>query len=226
MTGKEFTMFSKIATFAVFAVVGTGAAQAETIRCPLEQIRSEVTTRLPDGWWNTPQIYSLRDTRVVTFSDGRRALQCDYGPAGAIQRYAPAGECRASAGGFECGGGASGPVTLSTGPVELNQTYLVDFDTGRVGREGADLWFQAETADLLYLTPVGGAKIGVGDRSNRGRDGCAAARMSGERVSLRDVPVGSYICMMTGEGRVSQFRMNDISGGSPKRLSLGYTTWR
>lgn len=216
-----------LAKFAAIGLLGVSAAEADTIRCPLDQIRSEVTTRLPDGWWNTPMVFSLRETRIVNVS-GRSALQCDYGPSGSIQRYAPDGaDCRAVRVGFECRtAAASGPVTHSTGPVELDQTYLVDLDTGRVQRDGADLWFQAETTDLLYLTPVGGARIGVGNRANRGRDGCASARMSSNRVSLRDVPVGSYICMMTGEGRVSQFRLNDISGGSPKRLSLGYTTWR
>lgn len=221
----------KIPTFAIALACAVGfsaSAQADSIRCPLDQIRREVTTPLPNGWWNTPMVFSLQETRIVTLNDGRKALQCDYGPSGSIQRYAPDGaDCRATSGGFECRISASGgAATHSTGPIELNQTYTVDLDTGRVGRDGADLWFQAETRDLLYLTPIGGAKIGVGNRSNRGRDGCASARMSTNRVSLRDVPVGSYVCMMTGEGRISQFRLNDVSRGSPKQLSLGYTTWR
>lgn len=218
-----------IKTLALAAICTLGisaSAQAETIRCPLDQIRREVTTPLPSGWWNTAMVFTLRETRVTDIG-GRKALQCDYGPSGNIQRNAPDGaDCRAIPGGFECRAAASGASTLSTGPVQLNQTYMVDFDTGRVGREGADLWFQAETRDLLYLTPVGGARIGVGDRTNRGRDGCASARMYSDRVSLRDVPVGSYICMVTGQGRVSQFRLNDVSPGSPKVLQLGYTTWR
>lgn len=217
----------KLLRIAAFAVLTAGAAQSETIRCPLDQIRSEVTTALPDGWWNTPMVFSLREARMTEIS-GRKALICDYGPSGTIQRYAPdRSECRAIPTGFECRTAAPPAArTHSTGGVELNQTYLVDFDTGRVDRSGADLWFQAETADLLYLSPVGGARIGVGNRSNRGRDGCSSARMSQNRVSLRDVPVGSYICMITNEGRISQFRMNNISGGSPKTLSLGYTTWQ
>jgi hypothetical protein len=214
---------------AVTALAGLAprAAEAEVIRCPLDQIRSEVTTRLPDGWWNTPLVFSLDGTRIVNFSDGRVGLQCQYGPAGNIQTYAPTGaDCRAVSGGFDCSSGAAGSPTLSTGPVELRQTYVVNFDNGQVTQDGGDLWFQAETAELLYLTPVGGARIGVGDRSNRGYDGCAAARMTRDRVSLRDVPEGSYVCMRTDEGRISQFRVNGISAGSPKTLSLGYTTWR
>jgi hypothetical protein len=50
--------------------------------------------------------------------------------------------------------------------------------------------------------------------------------MSANRVSLRDIPVGSYVCVKTNEGRISQFRVNGISSGSPKTLSLGYTTWQ
>lgn len=212
------------------AIAGLALAQsaaAETIRCPLDQIRREVTTALPEGWWNTPVVNNLTETRIITFSDGRDALQCVYGPAGSIQRYAPeSASCRAVRGGFDCTLRATPGPTHSTGQVELRQTYAVDFDTGRVQPEGADLWFQAETADLLYLTPRNGARIGVGNRSNRGRDGCAEARLTTSRVSLSDVPVGSYVCMRTNEGRVSQFRLNDISGGQVKTLTIGYTTWR
>ncbi|MBD3679843.1 MAG: hypothetical protein HUJ27_15765 [Rhodobacteraceae bacterium] len=202
------------------------AASAETIRCPVSQIQSEVTTNLPNGWWNTPIANSLTDTRIITFSGGRKALQCVYGPAGSIQRYAPEGDCRAVRGGFECAARATPGPTYSTGEVQLRQTYQVNFDNGSIGSNGADLWFQAETASLLYLTPINGARIGVGNRSNRGRDGCASARMTTSRVSLSDVPVGSYVCMKTNEGRISQFRLNNVSGGSPKTLTIGYTTWR
>jgi len=216
------------AALALLALPAFGAAaQAETIRCPLDQIRREVTTPLPGGWWNTPIVNSLTETQITTFGDGRKALQCIYGSAGSIQRYAPDGaECATVRGGFDCRTASRGPETHSTGPVELRQTYQVDFDSGRVTTSGADLWFQAETADQLYLTPVGGARIGVGNRANRGYDGCRTARMTRSRVALSDVPVGSYICMITGEGRVSQFRMNDISGTISKTLSMGYTTWR
>ncbi len=220
--------------FAVFAL-GLGIfsampslAVAETINCPLREIRREVTTPLPPGWWNTPQVWRLQETRVISLG-GRTALQCDYGPSGNIQRYAPDGAtCSARSGGFQCAsaGGGGGAQTHSTGPIELRQTYTADLDTGRVGGNGADIWFQAETANLLYITPRNGAQISVGNRSNRGYAGCAAARYTNARASLRDMPPGSYICVKTNQGRISQFRVNAISSGSPKVLSLGYTTWR
>ena len=221
----------------VSVTLAPGVANATTVRidCPRNQIRREIVTRLPSGWWQTPIVNSLTDVRVTTIG-GRTALQCIYGPAGRIQRHAPANAtCRASGQRFICetrtagggGGGGSSP-TFSTGRLDIRQTYTADLDRGATGGTGrdVDLWFQAETRDLLSLVPRNGAKLGVGNRSNRGRDGCSRARLSNNRVSLRDVPVGSYVCAKTNEGRISQFRVNRLSGGSPKTLSIGYTTWR
>ena len=119
------------------------------------------------------------------------------------------------------------PVTYSTGPIQLKQTYTADFDHGTVGTTGADLWFQAVTATQLYLKPQHGAKIAVGDRSNRGFAGCSTASFTSHRVSLAAVPVGSYVCMKTSQGRISQFRMNAINGPiNHRKLALGYTTWQ
>ena len=119
------------------------------------------------------------------------------------------------------------PVTYSTGPIQLKQTYSADFDHGTVGTPGADLWFQAVTATQLYLKPQHGAKIAVGDRSNRGFAGCSTASYTSHRVVLAAVPVGSYVCMKTSQGRISQFRMNNIYGPiNHRKLALGYTTWQ
>jgi hypothetical protein len=109
------------------------------------------------------------------------------------------------------------------------QTYLFDLDQGRVGGAGetADLWFQAETATRIYLTPRNGAQIWVGDRSNRGYSGCArGGPYVSSRVSLYLLPVGSYVCVRTNQGRVSQFRVNSLTSTSPRTLVVGYTTWR
>lgn len=203
-------------------------AAVQSISCPLERIRSAVTTALPDGWWNTPIINTLKSTKVTTIVGGGTALQCNYGGAGRIQRKAPANSsCQAIESGFRCTTRvASAPSTFSTGEVNIPQTYAVDLDRGTITSAGADLRFRAETADLLYLSPQNGAKIGVGNRANRGFRGCSSARFTSQRVSLRDIPVGSYVCIKTNKGRISQFRVNRISGGSPKTVTIGYTTWR
>lgn len=226
-----------VAVFAFFFVAAEGAS-AQPVECPLSQARRTITNDLPTGWWTTPIVNDLTETRVQDIG-GEPALMCIYGPSGSIQREAPANtRCTARTGGFECrptltiapgvlrpGVITPAPQTLSTGPLSVPQTYLFDLDNGAVGASG-DIWFHAVTATQLYLEPSGGAQMAVGDRSNRGRDGCAAASYSTARAPLSAVPVGSYVCVRTNEGRISQFRVNAISSGSPKTLSLGYTTWQ
>ncbi|MEP0519299.1 MAG: hypothetical protein ABJO09_08895 [Hyphomicrobiales bacterium] len=206
---------------------GTAAeAAVQSISCPVEKIRRTVTTALPDGWWHTPIVNTLQSTKIVRIG-GKNALQCNYGSAGKIQRYAPTNaRCQAIASGFRCEVRvAAGPQTFSTGEVNIPQTYSVDLDRGRLTGAGADIWFRAETRDLLYFSPRNGARIGVGNRSNRGFRGCSTARYTTERVSLRDIPVGSYVCVKTDKGRISQFRVNRVAG-SPKTVTIGYTTWK
>jgi len=214
---------------AVLAVIvgATSEASADFIRCPLDQARRTITDNLPSGWWTTPMINRLSETKVQAIG-GKPALMCIYGSSGSIQREAPRGQtCRAARGGFDCqASGGGGPRTSATGRLDIPQTYLFDLDRGAVTRNGADFRFQAETRALLYLVPQNGARIGVGNRANRGAAGCASARMTRDRVSLSDLPVGSYICAKTNEGRISQFRINALSGGSPKTLSIGFTTWQ
>jgi hypothetical protein len=225
---------SGVAAAFAFFFMSAAPAAAESIECPLSQARRTITTDLPSGWWTTPIVNSLSETRVQTIG-GNPALVCVYGPAGSIQRNAPDNhDCTARTGGFECTPRIRLlpiPIPLPTTPavhrggsVLLAQTYLLDLDTGAVGGAG-DLWFQAATATEFYLTPRNGAQMAVGDRSERGYAGCSAETFSTNRVALSAVPAGSWVCMRTNEGRISQFRVNLIVPGSPRRLNIAYTTW-
>lgn len=222
----RLTRLALAAGIGLLASAGTALANTN-VSCPLSQAKRTITNPLPSGWWTTPIVNRLSDTKVSNIG-GEPALICVYGSSGSVQRKAPRGEtCRAISGGFRCvSAPRPGPQTYSTKKLNVPQTYLFDLDRGNVAKPGADLWFQAETRDLLYLAPRNGALIGVGNRSNRGYAGCSRARMSNNRVSLRDIPVGSYVCVKTNEGRISQFRVNGLSAGSPKTLTIGYTTWR
>jgi hypothetical protein len=232
-----------IAAAAIFTL--TGVARAEGIECPLGQATRAITDPLPAGWWTTPIVSTLSETKLMTIGS-KPALMCIYGPSGSIQRDAPAAQtCVARAGGFDCvaklalppiikPGALKPPIfspinpgTFKTGALSVPQTYTFDLDTGAVGGSaGVDLWFEADTVDLLYLVPRSGASMWTGDRSNRNYAGCAAgAHYTTDRISLADLPVGSYVCVKTSEGRISQFRVNALTGTSPKTLQIGYTTW-
>jgi hypothetical protein len=114
------------------------------------------------------------------------------------------------------------PETFSTGPIDLQQTFTANLDNGNVGGGGTDIWYQAVTAVEKYITPQNGARIALGDGTNRGYAGCAAETFSNASVPLADMPVGTYVCVRTNQGRISQFRVNGFVGTTMK---LGYTTW-
>ncbi|MDP2063051.1 MAG: SH3 domain-containing protein [Phaeovulum sp.] len=114
------------------------------------------------------------------------------------------------------------PVTHSTGAIDLHQTFSANLDNGSIGSAGADIWYQAVTAAEKYITPRNGAQLALGDGSNRGYAGCRVASFSGAQISLNSIPVGTYVCVKTSEGRTSQFRLNGYVGTTMK---LGYTTW-
>ncbi len=79
------------------------------INCPLKEAKTEVTTPLPEGWWNTPQVGQLKGTDIQVIA-GKRTLMCYYWaynlPKGvSVMHLEPDGAtCRASKTGFVCSG--------------------------------------------------------------------------------------------------------------------------
>ncbi len=129
--------------------------------------------------------------------------------------------------GFTCRAPASSaPQTFKTGPINIPQTYLADLDYGVVRSQGADIWFQAKTATKRYITPRNGAKIAVAGNRSVNLAGCKRLPLSNRSIPLSAVPVGTYVCAKTDQGRYSQFRINHRVGPSPGMLNIGYTTWK
>jgi hypothetical protein len=123
------------------------------------------------------------------------------------------------------GGGGSQPVH-SDDTIVLQQTFSVDLDEGQISSgSDDDLWFQAISPVQMNLKPMNGAQLAVGNKSDRGYDGCSAEAFSPAAVPLNQVPPGSYVCLATNEGRVSQFRVINLTPGVPKKLTIQYTTW-
>jgi hypothetical protein len=118
------------------------------------------------------------------------------------------------------------PRTHATGALDIPQTWQADLDEGAVGSgSAADIWFEAQTATARYVTPLHGATIAIVGTRSVGRDGCAAAPLSGARIHVNQLPEGTYVCVRTSQGRYSQFRVNAPVGPSPGRLMIGFTTW-
>jgi uncharacterized surface protein with fasciclin (FAS1) repeats len=84
----------------------SATAKGQFVACPLKESRTEVTTSLPEPWWNTPQIGSLERTSVQTIG-GNRTLVCEYSAYGRtvnVMRLFPEGttDCAAEGNGFQC----------------------------------------------------------------------------------------------------------------------------
>jgi hypothetical protein len=76
------------------------------IACPVKETRTEVTTTLPQPWWNTPQLGRLERVSVQTIA-GNQTLVCEYRAYGrtvGIMRLFPEGAtvCSAADNGFQC----------------------------------------------------------------------------------------------------------------------------
>jgi hypothetical protein len=81
------------------------SALGHFIRCPVEEVRTEITTPLPSPWWNTPQIGGVEETAVETIG-GKQTLVCKYRAYGRtvpVMREMPQGViCTPATGGFNC----------------------------------------------------------------------------------------------------------------------------
>lgn len=114
------------------------------------------------------------------------------------------------------------PVTHSSATRSLPETRRLNLDNGNIGMAGADIWYRAHNPEVRRLVPINGAALARGDGSNRGFSGCSGASFSTSPLPFAALPVGTYVCARTSEGRISQFRVNGFSGTT---LNLGYTTW-
>jgi len=118
----------------------------------------------------------------------------------------------------------SGPVTHSTGTILLPRGAKANLDNGTVGGgSGMDIWYKSPSPALRNLVPINGARFALGSGRARGYAGCRAATYTSGALSLWVMPVGTYVCVKTSAGRISQFRVNGYVGS---KVRLGYTTWQ
>lgn len=115
------------------------------------------------------------------------------------------------------------PVVHSSGSFQFSPQQQVNLDNGNIGPNGADLAYQVVGFNR-QITPVNGAMISFTNGAQRGFAGCSAAAYNTNAVPQASIGVGQYVCVRTGEGHVSEFRVNSI-GQILGLLQISYTTW-
>lgn len=133
---------------------------------------------------------------------------------------------------WSASGGGGSPLPPPPQPIhsqdtlQIQQTFSVDLDEGNLSTGAdTDIWFQAVTATQMFLKPMNGAQLAVGNKSDRGYDGCSAEAFSPAAVPIGTLPAGSFVCYATNQGRVGQFRVQSLTGTVPKKLTIQYRTW-
>ncbi|EEW24626.1 SH3 domain-containing protein [Rhodobacter ferrooxidans] len=114
------------------------------------------------------------------------------------------------------------PSIHATGPLNIPATWTANLDNGVMGGDGTDIWYRVYDPATRFIEPQNGALLALGDGSDRGYDGCAAADFTTDPIPLMTLPVGSFVCARTDEGRISQFRVNGYAWDS---LQLGCVTF-
>lgn len=83
----------------------SGVPAAKFVKCPLAQARTEVVSKLPKGWWQTPYEGPLVATRVEMVG-GEKTLVCEYQAyttrASVMTKVPMSMDCVAVAEGFNC----------------------------------------------------------------------------------------------------------------------------
>ncbi len=232
---KQFGVYFLSAMAAL--LMAAAPAAAREISCPHSQVRTEVITPIPDPWWQTPQMGSLQNTRISEIG-GETTLICEYrayGTTVSVMRLPPDRfqNCTANADGFTCRRDrVRGPerevasVTYRTGPLSIPQTWSADLDNGTVGSGTADIWFHAVTATQRFVEPMNGARIGIySGGGGISKQDCQSTSKSTSRIAVGSLPVGTYVCVRTSDGRQAVFRVNAAIGPSPGTLEIRFTTW-
>jgi hypothetical protein len=115
----------------------------------------------------------------------------------------------------------------SQGELAIQQNFTVDLDSGTVGASsGADVWFQAQTATVRMLTPRSPATLAFAGAQAPGQAGCANMALSQTSIPLERLGPGTFVCVKTSDGRLSQIEILTPAGRSPGTLKVRYITWQ
>ncbi len=115
------------------------------------------------------------------------------------------------------------PNVFRSGNFSIPSSFTANFDTGVTGGAGVDVWHHAINAAVRRLEVRNGARLAVGNGSNRGYIGCKNAAFSANPVPFAQLSVGTFVCLKTNAGRIAQFRVNGYTGTT---LKVSYTVWK
>ncbi len=118
----------------------------------------------------------------------------------------------------------STPPGQVSGELSVNTGESIDLDTITLDGAGADLRYQVDENNIHWLTPAGGAILGIfGDQDPTQAD-CQSASMSPAPIPVESLPVGTYLCYTTNQSRLGKALMKSLDPAD-FTLTLDLLTW-
>jgi hypothetical protein len=114
-----------------------------------------------------------------------------------------------------------------TGSLQVPQTYFADLDAPEVRQNGADFQYRAITEIDTYLEPTNGAMFAVAGAGSGDRSMCTLRLLSTDKIALKDLAVGSWVCYKTNEARPGMFQVSTKFKrfDGVNILDIALTTW-
>ena len=100
----------------------------------------------------------------------------------------------------------------------------IDLDTLTLNSGDEDLAYQADENGYHWLAPQSGALIGVYGNTEPSLANCQSAVMSSAPIAVESLPVSTYLCYTTNQGRIGRALLVALNPGD-FTLTLNLLTW-
>ena len=122
------------------------------------------------------------------------------------------------------------PSPTSTPPIQASGVIspapgdAIDLDNLTLNSGNEDLLYQMDANNYHWLTPVDEAMIGVFGSQEPGLSECQPASMSHAPIAVESLPIGTYLCYTTNEGRLGRALLEAVDPNN-FTLTLDLLTW-
>jgi hypothetical protein len=123
------------------------------------------------------------------------------------------------------------PSPTSTPPIQASGQLspipgdAIDLDTLTLNSGNEDLLYQKDANNYHWLTPEDEAMIGVFGSQEPSLPECQFASMSHAPIAVESLPVGTYLCYTTNEGRLGRSLLEAVDPNN-FTLTLDLLTWQ